>query len=1013
MKEFYLTLNFKEKKTVDEIISFVEQNTYLVHEKRFNYIKFSHDEDVPSVFYLNRNSYQEIIIKFREKVEGLSSFPGEKIPITQDLTQVFQYIREAYGYTTEAQRYIQKTTEVNLPPTSQAPIPQPLPPISHIDYNIVASLEDTIKFLLDLFEGMFSKTENNEIFLIHKEDNKKLIRIVRYDEALPPYYQIECLDPYLIQSKKMVFEIDTKTNKEKILEFLMGYLDSSIQAFVSPNNSTPSTSPVTDGLLAALNGITKTDGKIKTNLVHYRFIYLSNKFKKSMERELPKEQQKIYDILEEIEKAPKDKGFTPYLRKFNVNKIGEFFKLRVDDVKRIVFLYDHENGHSVVKMVDFIFDHKFEYLSEIRLESLIYTLWTSKSPAVSNKIPLLNSQQKAIVKNAGTPSIIFGAAGSGKTSISLEKYLSIYMDLLYLNIPIEKEAVLYLTFNSKMAEDIAAQIRLFYPHAFSYTIDEFFADLLGLPDKRVQRFEDFEAWFNRTFFHAFDAKNRKIAQVIDENNPASVAYTYYRGVFKGSLGENFERANEQKYLTKKQLFNYLESEGFFNETMEALWQVFVQYEAYVEDQGLIHDNDLAFLLLKHLEPHRGKFQHIIVDETQDLTQIQLYVLFQLSKQFKIYFFGDTNQTINPTLFSLGMLNSTFYRLTRGQLGSITPQILTKTYRSSKGLIEYTNLLVDLRRKWIASQGEEHDYYHEVADLDVDTRWAARIHQPLMIEKLIEKTLDNPNAIVLVPHHKIKQELLDKFNITDATQNRIYTIFEAKGLEWETVLLYRFIGSELPKFKDMVEGKASRSTIHRMVFNKYYVACTRARKTSLILDDFDYLPLKETLFQSIHEIQEEGLLVGYLNNDITPEAWLKEAKTLFEQYEYRKAHISFERAKSVDEVLMNEWIDLCGHLEKTKNDVQHSLPSEIVMLLKKKKYFNHLSYYYASRNQRVYGKLIMLYQGETFAQEELKSLFYEIDLDEIDLELLKNSSFIKQLDEEEEKSMKKIKEVLKS
>jgi len=992
----------------------VKSKTNLQVDKRFNYVKFSFRIGEPSAFYFSRNGFNEVLIKFREQVEGISSYPGERVTIKEDFSKVHKYIQEAYGLSKEEiENKLIHDDEINntiLP--KKVSIEKSIQAKTNIE-KLLEKLLEVTSTLVDLFDLILKQESNALSFLVNQSDEKKLLQIeTRYDNNFP-IIKIICLDPYSLFLKKTFFEIDEKTELSTIQEQLYEYIETSLnnnrnEYKIIGNNS--EVSPIIKS--EELDDLSVIDSNISQLVLYHRKIYVSTKFNKSIEKLQTVKRIKVYKILEDIEKAPKAPEFLNFLKIYNINKIFGLYKIRVDEVQRIAFTYFHQDGYSALRIIDFIPDHDFEFLKDINPNKLTYHLWSSYNPEVSTKIPLLSDEQKEIVLDYNYPSIIFGAAGSGKTSISLDKYLSIYFELLENKISISKQTILYLTFNRKMAEDIAAQIRLFCPQANSMTIDEFFIDLIGDKKIKVETYEDFSMWFEKTFVQAFDSKNRKIASSIDSENPSNLAYTYYRGVFKGSFGENFERSIQSPHLEKKQLFDYLESEGLSQETMESLWEVFIQYENYLSLNHLNHDNDLVFRILSNIKNHEGKFMNLIVDETQDLTQVQLYALLKLSKNYKVYFFGDSNQTINPTLFTLGILNSTIYHITNGKIGNINSHTLKKTYRSSKGLIEYTNKLVDLRKEWIASQGEEIDYYHESNDQDVDTRWAARVHDGSMIDKLINKTLNNPNAIVLVPSQKIKVQLLNKFEIKEDNQNRIYNIFEAKGLEWESVLLYKFVGSELPKFIDMIEGRASRSTIHRMIFNKYYVACTRARKTTLVLEDSFHTGIRDKLLGSIHEITEEDILDAYFNNDNSPEAWLKEGKSLFAQYEYRKAKISFERAKDLKDSSVDELIQICTNLEQTKLDKTVELKNEFIIFLKDKGYFNHLINYYQSKNMRDYVKLIKIYQGELIPDQELKSLLLEINLDSKDEELVENTNFMKAVEKEEENYRKTIMEVLK-
>ena len=748
------------------------------------------------------------------------------------------------------------------------------------------------------------------------------------------------------------------------------------------------------------NLIKNSDENIFSGYRRYRMVYLSNKFRKSIQNLDQVEKDFIDKLFEDIEKAPKEIEFLQFLKRLRVNKTNGYYKIRVrnHDVQRIVFSYDNIDGYSEFKVIDYIPDHKFDYLRDIKIDRLRFSLWSSNRNSDSIKIPLLNTKQRKISRDLSFPQAVFGAAGSGKTSISLDKYLSIYKQLIETSKNQSIESIIYLTFNPKMAEDVSNQIREFFSNPNVKSIDKFFLDLLQIETKSILSFDDFDRWFESKFTNAYDKKNKDISKTIAIEEPSAFAYTYYRGIFKGKLSESTNNVSHKR-INKEELFKQLKSENLSNEVIDSLWEVFIQYEEYINSNNLMHDNDIAFEVLSKIEKYKGKFECIIVDETQDLTQVQIYTLLKLSKNFRIYFFGDTNQTINPTIFNIGLLNSTVFMISNGTIDPIVPDQLTQTYRSSKGLVEYTNHLVELRKKWIATQGYGLDYLHESVDEEEEAHWAARVHNPEIIDQLIRKTLDNPNSIVLVPNHKLKLELLNKFELQDKDQNRIYTIFEAKGLEWESVLVYKFVGSEIRKFSEMIQEKASKSTIHRMVFNKYYVACTRARKATIILEDFNYKELKDNLFLKIIEINEIELANKYFNNDNSPSAWLMEAKNLFSQFEYRKARISFQRVIGIEDNYVQEMIKLCSELENASKDKTIELDPATILELKRKKHFDQLINYYSGRNKSNNIKLINLHKGDNYSDQELSNLILNLEMDELDDEIINKIGFENRLDNE--------------
>jgi superfamily I DNA/RNA helicase len=698
----------------------------------------------------------------------------------------------------------------------------------------------------------------------------------------------------------------------------------------------------------------------------------------------------------------------------------EIFKIRVDGKARLIFTYLHYQGLSALKIIDYIPDHDISGVNEIDHEKLHYVLWSTKNSVINSMVPILNKQQLTVVNNNDFPSMVFGAAGSGKTSISLEKYLSIYRELLGQGIEPKIQRLLYLTFNFRVAEEISSQMRIFFPKTFSMTIDNFFQEILK-SNYIIQTGQDYTNWFDQKIKNAYDAKTRNYAFQIDSINPGNVSYTYYRGIYKGSPFDFENTSKPQPSISFDSFKEHLINESYTIESIQAMWDVFKKYDDYLESNKLYHDNDLSFKVLTNASHLFNKYENLIIDETQDLTLLQLYTLLKLSKYYKIHFFGDTNQTINPTIFSIGNLKSLVYKLTKGEKET-SVAVLKKTYRASKRLVEYINHLVDVRRDWIGAQSEETDFHHETPGDDSDTRWAAKINDEELIIDSIKRTLSNPNAIVLTPSQQTKEDLLKRFSLEDDNQNRIYTIFEAKGLEWETVLLYRFIGDEIQKFIQMVEGRGKKSTIHRMTFNKYYVACTRARVSTIILDSFENDILKQTLLSPIHEIKSSNQLDFYLNNDTSSKAWFDEGVNLFRQFEYRKAYISFEKSfeleinqqsDSINQDTLVEYLDISKELDIVQKDRKKDLNGQFLEKLKAKSdYLIHLSNYYQNRNMMVQNKLISMHLGEQFNDDEISEIVMSTNLDSMDEKLLEENDYFKRMMKKKSDLLKDISEVLK-
>jgi hypothetical protein len=1049
MPKFKQKLSIKNLDFVNKIEQFVSINT-LLHIAYFEeYIKFAKGDSEPSEFYISKNSVDKLFVKFRVFLKN-SFISSDKVFIEEDFDNILGYIEANYDINKapsvkpKPQNNLFKALVEMLDSKGQSILAEK----QKIDI-LIQEITSFIESIID--ENLVKSPMNGNIDYFLKLNGKKInfFSINRNDGKVPKTLLIYGKKP--TQDKHI--SIESSTNVEEIHNLLLQEYDNICKFHNETNIDNEITSPDPfdeTKLNENLNEpktfnenesfseyetlyeeeITDEDKSLfeqttNSGFKKNKYIFVSNKFLNSYKKESKLNKELTDNLLIDVEQAPSGVGFYDFLNQKKVNKIHGFYKIRIDKVKRLLFLYSNKATFPTFEVIDYIPDHDFEKagIKDIKVEKLTFNLWKTEVSAPVKKIPKLSDLQREIVKENNYPQLVFGAAGSGKTSVSLEKYLHIQNQFFNMGVlnPTKKQLI-YLTFNPKMADDIASQIKEFYLLPNTNTIDGFFKEILNENGIKIADFSYFEKWFEKNYLKAFDKPSRDIAEIIDSVNPATLAYTYYRGVFTGSFGINLERLDlspVSEHLDKASFTRYLQSEAYNQEKIEALWVVLNNYHNHALKNNVVHDNQIALKVLKKINTYFGKYENIIVDETQDLTQVQIYVLLNLAKNLKICFFGDSNQTINPTIFNIGKLNQLIYKIT-GENNNHPPKILKKTYRSSEGLVEYTNHLVELRKKYIAYQGEETDYHHESLSVVDNIRWAARVRKTDVTENTIQRTLINPNAIVLVPDNKSKVDFLKLFKIDENKQNRVYSIDEAKGLEWDSVVVYKFIGNNREHFAEMLNNQAKKSTFHRVTFNKYYVACTRARNSSIIIEDEEFHNQFAELLNPINLVDDPSLIDNFFNNDLSSRAWFLEGKALFEQYMYNKALISFENAILKDFESNEEhspttkeyeyYYGLCNKMNSNIQKNINEIDENLVIELKEKKLFNHLRNLYRNKGDESILKLIRIYEGESgFEKEELKGLFKHIKLSETDVKMLKETSMYKLLEKELILTRNKIKE----
>ena len=148
------------------------------------------------------------------------------------------------------------------------------------------------------------------------------------------------------------------------------------------------------------------------------------------------------------------------------------------------------------------------------------------------------------------------------------------------------------------------------------------------------------------------------------------------------------------------------------EQRELLYDLAIRYQWFLDEEKKVDENDLARQLLRKIMSNEVQlFDYVIADEIQDLTEIQLYCLIRLSRnRNQLLFSGDINQTIRPTYFHPGRIES-LMKTSNTHLGFLKHQ-LVKNYRSTKEVVDLANKVVDLRIKCLGLN-KKNDY-HEIA-----------------------------------------------------------------------------------------------------------------------------------------------------------------------------------------------------------------------------------------------------------------------------------------------------------
>ena len=314
----------------------------------------------------------------------------------------------------------------------------------------------------------------------------------------------------------------------------------------------------------------------------------------------------------------------------------------------------------------------------------------------------------------------------------------------------------------------------------------------------------------------------------------------FKGVLTGP-------GTDSPYLSREEYLALGIKQSIFSaEARGQVYDLFVKYLAYLEDQGRYDANILSYQYMDRVQP---KYDFVVVDEVQDLTNVQLQLILRsLHHPQDFMLCGDSNQIVHPNFFSWSKLKSYFYR----QQGEAAPieliRILNTNYRNSPEVTEVANRVLKIKNARFGSVDKESNYL--VRSNAHNQGVAVLLPDDEAIKREIDrKTRSSTRFAVIVMHPEQKGPAKAHFGTP-----LVFSIQEAKGLEYENIILYNFTSADESRFREITQGvtqddllaeelsfarardKSDKSLeIYKFHINALYVAITRAVKNIYLIE----------------------------------------------------------------------------------------------------------------------------------------------------------------------------------
>ena len=532
--------------------------------------------------------------------------------------------------------------------------------------------------------------------------------------------------------------------------------------------------------------------------------------------------------------------------------------------------YDYETGPAsykapsgiikgnIIKKRQYIIEdaelkHIFDNDLNISDSLLQEVLAEESSDKMKNIVNTIQEEQNKVIRNTEDKNLIVeGIAGLGKTSVALHRIAF----LLYRIPNLTSSNVVVFTPNKVFSEYIS---NVLPELGEDNTYDMTFYDLLcqNINEyKDIENFTDFISRYYKSNVDNYDmVKYKQSDEIIKDidsyinnllstikfnnkleydnfieidteelNNMLNYKYNRFplferiKEISKKIASNNYEGSTKNASSIEKKLKELLNIKLDLKDIFNNFYQSeYSKYKDKVNDKYLYYEDACIFLYIKSLLVGFNTnhvIKEIVIDEAQDYNKLQYLIIKKTFKTSNYTILGDTNQTINPyyKYDSLEELTSIFE--------SSKYITLTKTYRSTGKIIDYTNKILGLNHVTAIRNDKasdiifrnnitKNDFLTDINNLKTISKSIAIITKnDKEAEKVYNMLKDDLDIMLIDGFGHIKRDLV------------VVPSYVAKGLEFDSVIIYT---DEDNKYQEK---------------DKYlfYVACTRAQHNLIIYNN---------------------------------------------------------------------------------------------------------------------------------------------------------------------------------
>lgn len=526
---------------------------------------------------------------------------------------------------------------------------------------------------------------------------------------------------------------------------------------------------------------------------------------------------------------------------------GHYYRAKLDHTNRLLLQFVQFENETVCLVLEVIHQHAYEKSRFLRgasveggkieeqgseeatlegvkagADSLRYLNPSKPDFHVLDKVLSFDEAQD-VLYHTPSPLLLVGSAGSGKTALLLEKLRQ------------AGGRVLYVTLSAYLAQSARG---LYFSHGYQNEAQEpeflsfrEFLETLRVPQGREVSFSSFRSWFER---------HRQNSRFADAHG----LFEEFRGVLSSSPSGPLTLEDYLALGVRQSLFEA--------EHRTAVHALFGQYQHWLGESGQFDPNLVALewqtLALK-------SYDFVAIDEVQDFTPVQLALILKtLNQPGQFVLCGDSNQIVHPNFFSWAAVRGLFW-----QDPELAPahrlSLLQVNFRNARAITETANTLLKIKGVRFGSTDRESNFLVQSAAFEVGSVLCLPDGEATRRD-LNARTRSSTQFAVLVLRDEDKTAARNIFQTP-----LIFSVQEAKGLEYPFIVLYNFVGGQRQVYADIAQGvlpkdlerdslefrrakdKADKSLErYKFYINALYVALTRAVEGVYLLESDPQHPL---------------------------------------------------------------------------------------------------------------------------------------------------------------------------